>query len=273
MLRKSLALAAVLCAAAGGTLATAHLGTSGHHNLAATGDWTVQAPPQNTAFAVTRGNGGFPSHPARTDGKRLRDELGLYFRLQQGWLYTDGTPRSEVYSVPQTPRVGQPYLPTYLNEGEVWCFGWSEYLPANFPTSAGGHHNILAQWQGRLGGTPALLLVHEGSLDQLKLKNNRTGHTYWSAPMSQFRGKWNDFLFSVDFDRNPALAGVQAWVNGAQVVNSLGQQYTMRPDQDGKSYPKVGLYTTDRPEVREAWVNGYRQSTSCELADPQSTHP
>lgn len=236
-----------------------------YRNLSAAGDWTLQAPSYNAAFSVNRG------HPVRTDGKSLRDQLSMYFRLQPGWTFYDPsngtyTYRCEVFSIPSLPRVGQPALPTYIVEGEEWFFAWSKYIPAAFPAATASLWHVLAQWQGRQGGSPPLTLVNEGSGDELKLKNNHSRkEPYWRAPMANFRGKWTDFVARVKFHRDPAQAGVGLWVNGAQVADSNGQDYTMRPDQDGRSYPKYGLYRENRPETSELWVNGPRMADSYEL--------
>jgi hypothetical protein len=217
----------------------------------AIGMWNGVEIPNNAAFSAT------PNHPT-TPYKVLRDRCSLRFELKPGWVHVNPTtgytaPRCEVYSIPD-PAV-------YILEGETWKFEWSLYLPTGFPTSSGGAHwTSFLQWHNREGGSPPLFLVNEGSADELKLKNSKSGHTYWRAPMSQFVGRWTDFSMTVKFQRYAAQASVVLSVDGLQVASSTGQTYTQTPDGSGRSYPKVGLYGSAMQSTRISYVNGYRMT-------------
>lgn len=194
----------------------------------ATGHWTHQCPPGSCAVVF--------NDPRRDLGTAR-------FELRPGLLYSDGTPRSEMYAIPLYGT-----QPDYIEEGDDLYIGWSVKPVVQVSTAT--CWQVLTQFKQRVGpgagGSPPLALEISGSGDRIRFKRNLSPSVdYWWDQAAGYRNKWTDFVAHVKFSKDPAVGFVELWVNGTQRTLTNGQLRmsggTMDPSGQ-PSYMKVGYY-------------------------------
>lgn len=129
----------------------------------------------------------------------------------------------------------------YEQNGEEKYYGWSVYLPADYPANT--NWSLVVQWKGIHTGSPPI---------SLNLRNDRWMLNYrptvnsselhkWDAPAT--KGRWENFVLHVKWSADPSIGFIEFWHNGQLVVQKF---YTSTMHTNGttpvNNFVAMGLY-------------------------------
>jgi hypothetical protein len=104
----------------------------------------------------------------------------------------------------------------YEVNGEEKYYGWSVYLPANFPKYSSW--SLVAQWKGIHTGSPPIQLGLNNDEWRLYYRPNTSSGNIlkWSTPV--VKGKWERFVMHVKWSTDPSVGFIELWHDGVKVV-------------------------------------------------------
>lgn len=151
--------------------------------------------------------------------------------------------RSEVYGRHAQPR-STPAEQWSDPVGSVRWYGFSVFVPADFPTATDTKWVTITQWKGLKGGSPPIAL--EIKRDQLRLGGARTnaGLVPGDGLLGQLsKGAWTELVVGLSLSPDPAAGWVEVWRDDALVLPRTAVATMDRIDgQVDPVYLKQGLY-------------------------------
>lgn len=179
-------------------------------------------------FKKTPWNNVGASAPVVTTSPADASQKGLRFTVPGGGQ------RSEV-----EPNIGN------FREGDDRWFGYSIYLPADFPTKV-NTWQLLTQWKNAGTGSPPLeLTVGQGAIRLSGGYGHPTGaKTFTKTIAAADTGKRIDLVVHVKFSADPSKGSIEAFRDGKRVLAEYRPPGgTLYPNGGGaSSYWKTGLY-------------------------------